>query len=81
MHDSAHTGVTLTEPQVIGRAVLGRFTLCPIPFAAILQVHDMNGMACDILAVFLTPHVVYAAQTLFKNRGPMIADPIDKTEP
>ncbi len=67
MHDSAHAGVTLTESQVIGWAVLGRFTLCPIPFAAILKVYDMNGMTCDILAVLLTPHVVYAAQTLFKN--------------
>ena len=66
-HFAPHAGKTFAEAQIVSRVVLGRFTLAPVPIAAILQINDANVVAVNDVAVGLQSQIVHAAQTLFKN--------------
>src|ERR1017187_3071137 len=68
-HAAAHPGVALAEAQIVGRIVLGRFALGPVPLAAVLQIHHIDGVAPDNRASGLQAQIVDAAQALFKDLG------------
>ena len=43
-HFAAHAGEALAKTQVVGGIDLGRLAACPIPIAAILQIHHENNV-------------------------------------
>ena len=67
VHRAAHAGKTFAEAQIVGGIVLGRFALRPVPVAAVLQIHDENGVVADNHAPFLESQVVHATDALFEN--------------
>src|SRR5439155_20345954 len=58
--------VTFAEAEVVGRIVLGRFAVGPVPVAAILQIDNVNRVAANNRAARLQPQIVHTAQTLFE---------------
>src|SRR6266704_879218 len=63
MHRAAHARITFAKAQIVRRVVFGRFACCPVPVAAVLQIHDVNRVAAHYPAVGLQPEVVDATQT------------------
>src|ERR1043166_3979596 len=66
VHGSSHAGKAFAEAQVIGRVVLGRLTLGPVPMAAVLQIHDVNLLSTHDGAAVLQPQIVHATDALLK---------------
>ena len=42
VHRAAHAGETFAEAEIVGRIVLGRFAVRPVPVAAVLNIHNVN---------------------------------------
>ena len=67
VHVAAHARKTLAEPKVICGIVFGRFALRPVPPAAILYVHYVDGVIVHDGAAGLNAKIVHAAQALLKD--------------
>jgi hypothetical protein len=67
IHGATHARKTFAEAKVVSWVGLGRFALRPIPIAAVLNVHDVDGVVADDVAPTLQPQVVHTTQTFLKH--------------
>src|SRR5882724_6662376 len=66
-HGATDTGEAFAEAQVVGGAVFGRFAGGPVPVAAVLNVHDVDGVVVDDGSAGLQTDVVDATDAFFEH--------------
>src|SRR5262245_7204071 len=67
MERAAHSGITLTEPQVVGWVLLGRLAPAPIPIATTLKVNDEETMPANDFEAALKAEVIDAGECFLED--------------